>query len=426
MGRLRPGETVDTAAAALRQAQPSIRDATMPNYRRAEDRENYLREPLTALSAPAGDSPLGRYYGRPLFAILAIVGLVLVIGCFNVAVLLLARAESRRYELSVRVALGASRLRVARQLFAESLLLSGFGGALGFLFATWASRLLLRLVSQHTALIPESAFTVSLDLSLNWRVLGFTATIALFTAILFGTAPAWRAARVDPGESLKEQGRTLIRGSRLGTDNLLVVAQVTLSLILVVAPILFIRSFTALANLPLGFERDRVLLVRVDTRHSASESAGPIARYERVLEAAASAPGVASAGLSIAMPITGLALTAVIELPDGPSLSERDRTVYKNLVSPNWFRTLGTRFIAGRDFDAHDRAGGPGVAIVNEAFTRRFMKGESPLGRTVREVLGAKVPPLEIVGLVADAVYRMVREPVPPTIYLPVSPDLLT
>ncbi len=415
MARLKPGQTATQATAALRGVQPQIREATLPDRWRPEDLGAYLKEGLTLEPAASGASFLRRRYQQPLLAIMIVVALVLLIACANIANLLLARATARRHELSVRLALGASRWRLARQLLTESLLLAGIGAAVGLAFAKWGSALLVRQLS--TASSP-----VFLDLSLDWRVLGFTAAVAAGTAILFGTVPALRAARVEPNEALKDQGRGVAGERRLGLGHSLVVGQVALSLVLVVAAGLFMRTFSALASLDLGFDPSRVLVVNVNAQRSGSPMDRRLDLFARVREAAA-VPGVAHAAVSLVTPVSGTTWNNRIDVQDGPPLPEKERIAHINYVTPDWFATYGTRILAGRDVAAIDRAGSPPVAIVNEAFARKFLNGRNPLGRMVRQESrpGRKNPFMEIVGLVRDAVYLSLRDPVPPTMYLPLD-----
>ncbi len=347
---------------------------------------------------------------------MVVVVLVLLIACANIANLLLARATARRHEISVRLALGASRWRLVRQLLTESLLLSLCGAAVGLLFARWGSQLLIRQLSTSTN-------TVFLDLGLDWRVLAFTTLVSVLTALLFGVAPALRASRVRPNEALKEQGRGISTDRRFSMGNILVVVQVALSLILVVAAGLFMRTFSSLANLDLGFERDPVLIVSVNAQRLAMEPADRPAFYERLRGAAATVPGVASVSASAVTPVGGSTWQFLVEIPGGPTLPERDRVAYVNLVSPDFFKTLGTRVIAGRDLSPQDRHGSPDVVIVNEAFAKKFFNGESPVGKTVRQppFPGRPGSTHEVVGYVQDAVYRSVRLAVPPTMYLPMA-----
>jgi predicted permease len=342
---------------------------------------------------------------------------VLLIACANIANLQLARSNARRHELSVRRALGASPTRIARLLLAESLLLSTCGALLGLVCAQWASRALIRQLSTTTNL-------VFLDLTLDWRMLGFTAAVTLATALIFGTAPSWRGARVDPNEALKEQGRGIAGDARFGLGSILVVAQVALSLILLVAAGLFGRTFLTLTHQALGFDQDRVLVASVNAAAARIEPADRIPFFERLRQAAAAVPGVTSASASVVTPVSGSTWQYRIELPDGPPLPERERAVHVNVVSPGLFQTFGTRFLAGRDFTTVDNnPGSPPVVIVNEAYVRKFLNGANPLGKTVTQSGSPMRPEVkrEIVGYVQDAVYRNLRQTVPPTIYLPLG-----
>ena len=264
MIRLKAGQSLEAANSAIRGVQPQIREATMPQDWRPQDKDGYLKEGFSLIPAATGGSGLRQRYRLPLTTIMVVVGLVLLIACANIANLLLARATARRHELSVRVALGASRMRIARQLLSESLLLSGMGAAIGLLFAQWGSRLLVRQLSTSTN-------TVFLDLSLDWRVLGFTAGVAIATAVLFGMAPALRGTRVQPNDALKSQGRGVVGDGRLGLGNVLVVLQVALSLVLIVAAGLFVRTFSSLASLNPGFDRRPILVASLNAQRAQLE-----------------------------------------------------------------------------------------------------------------------------------------------------------
>jgi predicted permease len=412
MARLKPGQTVEAAEAALRGVQPQIRAATIPPNFRPENVDRYLAEPFALRPAASGPSGLRQRYRQPLVAIMVVVALVLLIACANIANLLLARATARRHELSIRLALGASRWRLARQLRTESLLLSGAGAAAGLLFALWGSRVLVRQLSTTTN-------TVYLNLSLDWRVLLFTLAVTVATAVLFGTAPAFRAAAVEPGEGLKEQGRSVAGDPRLGFGSILVASQVAMSLLLVVAAGLFIRTFVSLAHTRLGFDVDPVLIVEMNARRSLVEPSDRAPLYERTRQAVLPLPGVASAGISAITPVSGSMWNTLLDDPGGLSLPERDRESNVNLISPGWLTTYGTEIVAGRDILDTDRKGGPPVILVNEAFARKFFPGKSALGQRVREIErpDRRPPEWEIVGVVRDAVYLSVRDPIPPTLY---------
>jgi predicted permease len=415
MLRLKPGQDLHAAETAMRGIHPQIREATLPQDVREEFKQRYLKDGFALAPAASGSSFLRLRYQQPLTAIMVVVALVLLIACANITNLLLARATARRHELSVRVALGASRYRIARQLLAESLLLSGAGALIGLLFAMWGSRLLVRQFATSTNV-------VFLDLDLDWRMLGFTAVVAVATAVIFGVAPALRGTRVQPGDALKEQGRSIAGDRRFGLGNLLVVSQVALSLVLIVAAGLFVRTFSALANLDLGFDHNPVLVANVNAQRLQLDPAQRPAVFERLRTAAANVPGVTSAAASAVTPVSGSTWQFGIEQINGRPIPEADnaRGVYVNLISRDWFRTFGTTFVAGRDFTDADKAGAPYVAIVNEAFARKFLKGQNPVGARLREMSFPGRPAIEreVVGYVKDAVYRSLRDPVPPTMYI--------
>ena len=413
MVRLRPGESVEEANLRLRGLQPQIRAATMPSKWRAELLGEYLKTPMTLVPAASGRSPLRDRYVQPLTVILAVVALVLLIACANIASLLLARAVGRRHEFSVRLALGASRWRLSRQLLAESLLLSGAGAALGLAFAHWASR---ALVAQLTTF----SRVVSLDLTPDWRVLAFTTGVTVLTGLAFGLAPALGVSAVVPNDALKQQGRGIVGDRRMSLRNALVVMQVALSLVLVVAAALFGRTFHALTTQRSGFDRDPVLVVEVDAQRSAVSREQRPALFERLRDAAAAIPGVSQAAVSFTSPVGANGWNT--EVADAPaSLGRRERMSWINAVSPGWFETYGVRLVAGRDVSTADPPGAR-MAVVNRTFAERFMGGGNPVGRTFR-TKGPSGPPTEyeVIGLVEDAVYRSLRAGMMPTIYIPLS-----
>jgi len=412
IARLKPNQSREAAIQALQNAQPQIRDATQPGW------TDYLKDPLTLVPAANGDSALRRRYQRAATILMAIVGVVLLIAAANIANLLLARASVRRHELSVRLALGASRRQLVRLLLTESAVLATVGAALGILLAHWSSRLLVAQMSTQT----ERVF---LDLSLDWRVLGFTIGATAVTVLLFGTAPAVRGTDVKPMEAIKERGRSNATHGHARTTAALLIAQVALSVILVAAAGLFVRTFTALANVPLGFEPARVLVVTVNAQRTQVAVPDRPALFERVRHSVASVPGVGSVSLSVITPVTGQGWNGTVDVSDVSPLPGRQSMTFKNAVTPEWFETLGTPLITGRRFTDSDGTGAPRVAIVNKAFVRKFMNGASPIGHIVRDRgvpgLENNDVPKEIVGVVADAVYRNLREPIPATLYVPMA-----
>ncbi len=416
IARLAPGQTIEQATAALRAVQPRIADETRPTNQRPQDAATHLIAPFTLERAASGTSDLRRNYEGPLFALMAVVGLTLLIACGNIANLLLARATARRHELSVRTALGASSWRIARQLFAESLLLSAIGAAFGIAFAFWGSRV---IVSQ----ISTGATRVFLETGIDLRMLAFTAAVAVGTALLFGIVPALRASRVAPIEAMKEQGRGTSSGRQVGLAGSLVMAQVALSLVLLIGAGLFIRSFSSLASVRLGFDDRGSLAVQVGARRSGLDSAARGAMYERILEAARAMPEVSQAALSFHTPVDGSMDNWSMEFPGRADLTERQKLVLMNWVSPGWFAIMRTPVIEGRDFDDRDRMGAARTMIVNRAFAKKYFGAVNPVGQllTEREDLSADHSPLQIVGVVDDVVYSSLREPPPPTMYWPVA-----
>jgi predicted permease len=413
IARLKPGDTIDRATTALHGVQPQIRQETVPPNYRPQDLPNFLKDPFALRAAANGPASLGRQYRDPLVLIMVVVAMVLLIACANIANLLLARASARRHELSVRVALGASRWRIARQLLGESALLSVTGAALGLVFAQWGARLLVRELS-------GPATAGALDVGLDWRVLLFTIGVTSATTLLFGLVPALGSARVAPSDAIKEQGRSIVGESRFGLGSWLVAAQIALSLVLIVGAGLFLRTFSTLANVRLGFQPDPLMIVSAAAKRSAvDQTAGRTALYERLRAAAAAVPGVQSAALQNITPLTNSAWDSLLENPPGMALPEGERDVYINEISPGFFATYGTPILAGRDFNPQDTLASARVVIVNETFAKKFFHGENPVGRSVRlePSPSRNEPRMEIVGLARDAVYDSLRDAIPPTMY---------
>ena len=374
------------------------------------------------MPASLGTSQLRRRYERPLLATLVIVGLVLLIACGNIANLLLARATARRHELSVRLALGATRWRLVRLLLVEALVLAGTGALAGLVFAKWASPMLVAQLS-------TSVTRVTLDLSLDWRVLAFTVAVTGATAVLFGTAPAFRARRLAPIDALKEQARGALGDARTSLSSGLVVAQVVLSMVLIVAAGLLVGTFERLATVPLGFDADRVLTVNVDVTRALIDPANRVPFFDQLVAAVAAVPGVARAGASMAIPVGDNSLMDIIDLPGapppqpepGPVPFWNSRMTMLNQITPGWLATYGTAVLTGRDVDERDAQGALPVALVNEAYVHKFLPGRNPIGETIRFPGAGTVPPRTIVGVVSDAVYISPRDGARPTLYIPLA-----
>jgi putative ABC transport system permease protein len=411
MVRLKPGQSLEQANAALRVLQTQITEGASRQL-----------QPFTLVAAATGNSSLRRRFETPLLAMVVAVGLVLLVACANIASLMLARTLARRREFSVRLALGSSRGRIARLLFIESLIVAFAGAAVGLVFSWWSSALLVQQLSTWQN-------TVSLDLALDWRVLVFTAALACLSALIAGVAPALGLNGVDPGDALKSSDRGIAGDSRFSVRGMLVVLQIAVSFALVIAAGLFLRTFASLNKLPLGFEAEPLLVAELELQAGGGMPQERGARVERLREAAAAVPGVRSASVSSTRLLTGGGWsTGVIGIGDGPMVRLRSAgrpSLWLNATTPGWFETMGTPLRGGRDFDADDRIGSPRVAIVNEAFVRHYLRGEPALGQRVRLgfdplAFDAKTPH-EIVGVVGDTVYTTPREGMLPTMYVPMA-----
>lgn len=409
-GRLKPGRSLEQANAEMQAISPGLFEAALPaNYPPASVKD-YLGSKLIAVPAGSGASQLREKYERSLWLLLAIAGLVLLIACANLANLLLARASAREREIAVRQALGASRGRLVRQLLVENLLLAAVGAALGAVLAQELSRLLVAFLS-------TSNDPVFLDLALDWRVLGFAAGLAVVTCLLFGLVPALRATRTGPGAVLKDGGHGMTAGrERFSLRRALVVAQVALSLVLVAGALLFSRSLGKLLTVDTGFRQEGVLTARVRF-HQLNL---PPERYstfkDELLDRVRAIPGVEAAAITHEIPLSGFGGGNI--WMDGTDARQGVNTSVSR-VGPDYFRTLEIPLLAGREFDARDSAGAPKVAIVNEAFARRFLNGTSPVGRRFRIEAAADAPETtyEIVGLVRDTKYGDLREEFRPIAY---------
>ena len=417
MLRLKPGQAMHAQTAALRSIQPAILGVTPERMSTVTPASN--REPFTLVSAAAGTSlpvrgPSGlrQIYARPLITILVVVLLVLVIACVNIANLLLARATARRHEIAVRIAVGATRTRLVRQLLVESLVLATLGALGGLMIAGWGSQALIAQLS-------TPADHITLNLSLDWRALAFTAVVAAATVGLFATVPAFRATGIASMDVLRVQKHATSWHSTGGghfvtLSSGLVIGQVALSLALVIAAALFVRSFERLSHVPLGFDPDGVLVVNVETQQARTDSADRVRLYQRIVDAAGSVAGVAHAGGSLWTPVDG-----------GMRMGDSQSRVTFNFVTPGWFAAYGTAMRLGRDFTAHDSTGAPPVVVVNEAFIRALMPGQFPLGETIPYPRSSRGEVQRtIVGVVDDAVFDSQREGIQPIVYLPLAQAL--
>src|SRR5262245_3880818 len=379
------------------------------------ERQQALRQQnITLVPASRGLAFLRMRFSEPLRILMAVVGLILLIACANVANLSLARATGRVSEIAVRLALGASRFRLIRQLLTESLLLAASGGALGLALAWWSNRFLL-------ALVASGRTPVSLNVRLDARVFAFTAAVSLLALILFGLAPAWRATAVGLTPALKDSSRRAEGGARLTAGKSLVVMQVALSLSLLIVAGLFARSLGKLYALDAGFKKENILLVSTDPRMIGYQDKQVAALYQRLLERFKTIPGVRSAtlgwaGLLSENWIKSLNTLRVQGRPAPPGGPHRPHGVS---VGPDYFETVGMTFVRGRSFTARDfdRESGQKIAIVNETFVRVYFGEENPIGR--RFGYNEAGDDTEIVGVVKDAKHNSLRERAQGAIYGP-------
>jgi len=413
IARLAPGQSLEEAQSRLRALQPQLREATMPQDWRPQDQASYIQEPMVLAPAATGISNLRTRYSQPLYVLLGIVGLVLTIACANMANLLLAQSVARRRELAVRMSLGAGRWQLIRQLLVESVMLSLLGAGAGLVIASWGSQALVSLLSTRTNL-------VALDLSMDWRVFGFTAAIGIVTGLLFGVAPALRGTKVAPADALRDHSRGVVSGGgRFNAGHALVALQVALSFVLVFGSTLFVRTLVGITSQGMGFESERVLIAGLDLRRTNTAPEARTAVYGQIRDAVAALPGIEAAAASYVTPVSGMSWNQRISVP-GFEAGERERLAMFNSVTPDFFRALGTPILTGRDINGADAPGAPLVAVVNEAFARKFFAGENPIGRTftIERFTAMKDVQLEIIGMVADAKYRTLRETVEPATYV--------
>jgi predicted permease len=410
MGRLKPGVTLDQAQADFRRIAEQL-------FKEWPQEWTNVRNQSRVISLlPEGHARILPDLRTPVVIfmslLMTVVGLVLLIACANLANMLLARATARRKEIAIRLSLGASRGRLIRQLITESLSLSLLGGVAGLLIGVWGTGLLM-------AFKPPAPVPIEIDLGADWRVLGFTFGLSLLTGVLFGLAPALAASRPDLVSSLKDEaggatGRGRLRGA-------LVIAQVALSLMLLICSGLFIRSLRNAGSVDLGFDADNLLAMSMDLQlQGYTEPAGR--NFSRqLLDRVRTLPGIVSASMTDELPLGGGARRAITI--EGYTAQPGESTeVNSSSVAPGYFETLGVPLLRGRAFNEQDREGSPGVAIINEAFARRYWPGQEPIGKRIQMGVarsGANESPyLEVVGVVKDGKYVTLGEEATPFFYL--------
>ncbi len=428
MGRLKPGATPEQARASLEHIfQQSALDHRAARVAGGENTltplgpEDYPR--LVAYPGSQGETSTRQYYQKPLYILLGVVGLVLLIACANVANLLLARAAARQREIAVRLALGAGRWRLIRQMLTESSLLAGLGGALGVLLAFWIKDGLLAVGEWG------GNSMAALEPRLDLRVLSFTLALSLLTGLVFGMVPAWRATRIDPTPALKDGARSSGAASRSLFTKGLVVAQVAISLLLMVGAGLFLRTLVNLQRVELGFDARNLLLFTVEPGLIGYKDERLVNLYQQMSERIEGVPGVDSVTFSAEPLLAHSESDRGLYLPSAPVSSDgRAQTsgnVYIHQVRENFLKSMGIPVLAGRDLIPQDHAHAPKVAVVNQTFARRYFKGENPVGKRFSfDDSPTSVGDVEIVGLAGDAKYTSQRDEFPPTAYLPWSQEL--
>src|SRR5262245_36409397 len=437
MARLKPGVSVEQARAEMdvvfRQQLNEINPERLAGFT-PDQRRNYFGQSIQLVAGRTGFTWLRNQIKEPLLILMAVVGFVLLIACASVANMLLARAASRRKEIAVRLAIGAGRWRLIRQLLTESLLLAALSGALGLLLAQWGARLLL-------AYLPKER-TATFDLAPDAQVLWFTLGVSLLTVTLFGLAPALGATRLDLSSSLKDGVGGSVCRSRLTMQKLLIVIQVALSLFLLVGAGLFVRSLRNLKNLDAGFDRQHVTLFSLDTP-SDYTVARRVNLYRRALEQLEALPGAGAASLASFSLLSGAGMNSNIVVEGYANQRDEDMDCHRLWVGPKYFATMGIPLLRGRDFgpqelqpqggllaDQPDASqppeprpsntpSGPLAAVINHTMARYFFRDQNPLGRRFRFQRGPlKDIPIEVIGVVKDTKYYSLREQTPRTFYL--------
>lgn len=414
IGRLKPGWTIERANAQIAAVSPQILEETVPTVYDADGVKHYMEYKFGAFSASTGFSELRKDSETSLWLLLGISGLVLLIACANLANLMLARAGARERQITIRRALGASRWRMIRELLSESLLLALAGSVCGLFLAFALSRGLVAFIST-----PQNQILI--DLGMDWRVLAFTTALAVLTTLSFGLAPAIRATRAEPATLLQSGSRGSSGGrERFSLRRILVVSQVALSVVLLMGALLFVRSLRNLTTLNVGFQQNGILVATIDFEHLRL----PQERYtefkRELVEHVQAIPGVQSAAHAMLVPFGGNSWNDDV-INEG---SEKDSGVaWLNYLGPGYFQTIGTSLLSGRDFNVEDTATSVKIAIVNEAFVKKILKGGDPLGKRfcIHEPPGKPRPYYQIVGVVANNKFQDMHEEYLPFMYFPAT-----
>jgi len=376
----------------------------------ADVRRRLLESRLITEPIAHGQSGFTRNLRTPLLVLSGLVALVLLIACANLANLLLARARERHKEIAVRLALGASRARLLRQLLAESTLLALAGGSLGLLFSLWGRDLLAGLLPGRAAF----ALTLETDI----RTLGFTLAVSILTGILFGLVPALQASRAELVPALKET-TTLSPRRLVAPSQLLVISQVALSLLLLVGAGLFVRTLRNLHNLDTGFARENIVLLSLDPASAGYRTPQAPAFYDQLLARVRVLPGVRSAAAGVVVFLSGAGRRETISVPGYQPRPDEDMNVHVNVVTPGYLATMGIPLLQGRDINDQDTSAAPRIVLINETMARYFFRNQDPIGKRLR----ASGQDVEVVGLIRDTKYRNLRQPAPSTMFQPLAQE---
>ena len=413
MGRLKPGATAEQARQSLNAAFQTAALEAMPPPRKGNQPAQLTPKDYPHLLTEAGDRGMPdrrKRYAPTIYALFIVVALVLLIACANLANLLLARATLRRAEISIRVAVGAGRRRLIRQLLTESVLLATVGGTIGVIFAFWGKSALVALTDNETGLLPSGV-----ELSLNWRVLLFTLAVSLLTGVLFGFVPALRATSLDLNTTLKESSRATGRVSRLSKG--LLVVQVAVSALLLVGAGLFIRTLYNLQRIKLGFNEENVLVFRLQPERAGYKDERLLRFYQQLFEHLDHLPSVRAATFGKVELVAKDNFFTNFLLPGETAATASDRDTMRQMVRENYFATMEIPFLRGREFTMQDDVHSPAVAIVNQTFQQKFFPNEDILGKHV--TFPYRNREVEIVGVVADTKYERQREENQPVLYTP-------
>jgi predicted permease len=416
-GRLKPGVTMDQAKASLQPLfhQITSMEVRMPPFAKASNysKSEFLKMWMDTLPASKGRSQLREQFSKPLLALMAIVALVLLIACSNLANLLIARASARQKEIALRLALGAGRGQLIRQLLVESVLLSMIGGITGLGLAVFIDKALI-------SFLPVGTTPMTLSGSPDWTVLGFTGLVSVLTGVLFGLVPALQATRPELAPTLKDQASNVVGGTAVALRKGLVVAQVALSLLLLVGAGLFIQSLNKLKDLKPGFETDNLITFEVEPTLNGAKQAQVTSYYRQLLDRLRAVPGVTSVGTAVVALLDGNEWDNSVTIEGYSARADERPDPHMQYTFPGYFDALRIPLLRGRDFSAKDVKGAPKVAIVNAKFVKKYFGNADPIGRHIGMGgdPGTKTD-IQIIAVAGDTKYEDMRTPVPEEVYEP-------